>query len=175
MIEIFPVKVIDEEIYKEPPSVLIGTIDKFVQIFRKPNLVKNLFGLTNSLGPPDLIIQDELHLISGPLGSLTGLYELAIDELCSTSAGPAKIIGSTATIRRAEDQIRSLYNRTAFQFPPAALDAENSGFAKTDNEKTQQIANNIIAERMSAMSILFIVYTNKMSVSTSVNIKGMTT
>ena len=80
LIEIFPVKVIDEEIYKEPPSVLIGTIDKFVQIFRKPNLVKNLFGLTNSLGPPDLIIQDELHLISGPLGSMAGAIEHIIDE-----------------------------------------------------------------------------------------------
>ena len=80
LIEIFPVKVIDEEIYKEPPSVLIGTIDKFVQIFRKPNLVKNLFGLTNNLGPPDLIIQDELHLISGPLGSMAGAIEHIIDE-----------------------------------------------------------------------------------------------
>ena len=57
LIEIFPVKVIDEEIYKEPPSVLIGTIDKFVQIFRKPNLVKNLFGLTNSLGPHILLFK----------------------------------------------------------------------------------------------------------------------
>ena len=112
LIEIFPVKVIDEEIYKEPPSVLIGTIDKFVQIFRKPNLVKNLFGLTNSLGPPDLIIQDELHLISGPLGSMAGAIEHIIDEY----ADNPKIIASTATIQDAPEQILGLYERESCLF-----------------------------------------------------------
>ena len=63
---------------------------------------------------------------------MTGLYETAIDELCKTDDGPVKIIGSTATIRRANDQVKSLFDRRAFQFPPAALDAENSGFATLD-------------------------------------------
>ena len=94
------------------------------------------FWLWKYISPSDLIIQDELHLISGPLGSMTGLYETAIDELCRTEEGPVKIIGSTATIRRANDQVKSLFNRRAFQFPPAALDAENSGFATLD--KTAQ-------------------------------------
>src|SRR5262249_38071611 len=82
--------------------------------------------------PPDLIIQDELHLISGPLGSLAGLYEVAIDELCRRDAIRPKLIGSTATIRRAEEQIRALFDRTTYQFPSPGLDASNSGFAVTD-------------------------------------------
>ena len=82
-----------------------------------------------SYAPPDLIIQDELHLISGPLGSIAGLYEVAIDELCRRDAVRPKIVGSTATIRRAEDQIQALFDRETYQFPAPGLDAGNSGFA----------------------------------------------
>lgn len=124
-----PFLTVDEQIYAEVPSLLIGTVDKFAQITRNEKC-GSLFGTASDRLPPDLIIQDELHLISGPLGSLTGIYELAIDELCRTEEGRAKIIGSTATIRRAEEQVRALFDRKAFQFPPAAIDADNNGFAK---------------------------------------------
>lgn len=126
-----PFLTVDEQIYRNPPSLLIGTVDKFAQITRNKKCAA-LFGLAPASQPPDLVIQDELHLISGPLGSLTGLYETAIDELCKTSEGRVKIIGSTATIRRAEEQVNALFARDAFQFPPAAINADNSGFAKTD-------------------------------------------
>ncbi len=84
--------------------------------------------------PPDLIIQDELHLISGPLGTLVGLYETAVDLLCSVKIdgewiGP-KVVASTATIRRAHDQIIRLFNRRLQVFPPSGISASDSWFGK---------------------------------------------
>jgi len=128
-----PIWTIDEEVYRNAPSLVIGTVDKFAQIVRRLE-TRVLFGRGTKQSAPDLIIQDELHLISGPLGSIAGLYEVAIDELCRRDAIRAKVIGSTATIRRAEDQIRALFDRTTYQFPPPGLDASNSGFAVTDVE-----------------------------------------
>lgn len=86
------------------------------------------------LRPPDLIIQDELHLITGPLGSLTGLYETAVDELCSWTADGQrvrpKVVASTATVRRAADQAHTLFQRDLDVFPPQGLDAADSFFAR---------------------------------------------
>ena len=83
--------------------------------------------------PPDLIIQDELHLIAGPLGSLFGLYETAIDELASWTVDGVecrpKIVASTATIRRAEHQTYALFCRRLAVFPPQVIDAGDSFFA----------------------------------------------
>ena len=126
-----PLWTIDEEVYREAPSLLIGTVDKFAQIVRNMN-TRVLFGGGTNSSPPDLIIQDELHLISGPLGSMAGLYETAIDELCRRGQTKPKIIGSTATIRRAQEQIRALFDRETYQFPAPGLDASNSGFAVVD-------------------------------------------
>jgi len=85
------------------------------------------------LRPPDLIIQDELHLISGPLGTLVGLYEAAIDRLASVSIGGAvvrpKVIASTATIRRADRQVAEVFARDLAIFPPSGLDASDNFFS----------------------------------------------
>ncbi|MEQ9504134.1 MAG: helicase-related protein [Deltaproteobacteria bacterium] len=129
-----PVWTIDEDIYREAPSLVIGTVDKFAQIVRKPD-TGILFARDSSRSPPDLIIQDELHLISGPLGTMTGLYETAIDEICAHIGSRPKVVGSTATIRRAKDQVQHLFARKTFQFPPPGLDASNSGFAVYDPTK----------------------------------------
>ena len=85
--------------------------------------------------PPELIIQDELHLITGPLGSLMGIYEAAVDYLCSRTGHRPKTVASTATIRRYQDQIRGLFDREARQFPPPGLIAGDSFFAAENREK----------------------------------------
>lgn len=98
------------------------------------------FGRAVNVGrhaPPDLILQDELHLIEGPLGSMVGLYESAVDMLASLAAGGrrthAKYIASTATVRNAETQVRSLFVRDLQVFPPPGLTADDSFFARTGN------------------------------------------
>lgn len=162
-----PIVVVDEEIYRLLPALVIATVDKFAQMpWRGP--VQMLFGRVNGycprhgyrspdledadrhnsyrefpavktqpvqpLRPPDLIIQDELHLISGPLGTLVGLYETAIDHLCEWRAGAntimPKIIASTATIRRAQNQVHHLYVRKVNIFPPSGLDVEDNFFSR---------------------------------------------
>jgi len=86
--------------------------------------------------PPELIIQDELHLISGPLGTLSGLYETAIDLLCTYTDDSGKeirpkVVASTATIRRADDQVQGLFAREVRLFPPPGLQAGDSFFAQS--------------------------------------------
>ena len=125
--EALPLQVIDEGLYQHPPTLLIGTIDKFAQIAWQEKMQAFFRGRG-----PELIIQDELHLISGPLGSIDGLYEMALDEIFRSHGHQPKIIASTATIRRAKAQCMALYCRDVRQFPPPGIDAEDSYFSKTD-------------------------------------------
>ena len=138
-----PLQVIDDDIYERPDSIVIGTVDKFAMLPWRPE-ARSLFGFRRDkrVTPPELIIQDELHLISGPLGSMAGHYETLIYELCKNklqsgdAIGP-KIIASTATITRATDQIHSLYGcrpENVFLFPAQCIDAGESFFARIDNE-----------------------------------------
>ncbi|WP_328669322.1 helicase-related protein [Streptomyces sp. NBC_00328] len=122
-----PVHLIDEAVYDARPTLVIATVDKFASMPWRPatSALFNLDDPDDATPPPELIVQDELHLISGPLGTLTGLYETAVDAL----ADRPKVIASTATIRRAADQGRHLFARGVRQFPPAGLDARDSWFA----------------------------------------------
>ncbi|KKW65701.1 helicase [Mycolicibacterium elephantis] len=130
-----PAYVVDQDIYRVRPELLLGTVDKFAQMAWNEK-VRSLFARDGVGTPPSLIIQDELHLISGPLGSIVGLYEAAIDAACGrlTSEGVIrgrpKVIASTATIRRADRQIRAVFDRRAEQFPPPGIDPDQSFFAE---------------------------------------------
>ncbi|MDR1241463.1 MAG: helicase [Deltaproteobacteria bacterium] len=135
---LLPLYVVDEDIYEMRPDLVIGTVDKFAMLAWKPE-ARALFGIgidgDRVYSPPGLIIQDELHLISGPLGSMVGLYESVIEELCTDRQdqriAKPKIIGSTATIRNYTEQIRGLYAREHTSlFPPPGLDADDSFFAR---------------------------------------------
>lgn len=125
-----PVHIVDEDVYRELPSLIISTVDKFAMLPWKRD-VGRLLGVhtddPHTIGP-DLVVQDELHLISGPMGTMVGLYETAIDAVCAREA-PPKIVASTATIRMAHDQVRAVFARDARQFPPPALSQRDSWFA----------------------------------------------
>ena len=126
-----PIQIIDDELYNSPPTLLFGTVDKFAMM-AWDGRVGAFFGLHSDNRAPELIIQDELHLISGALGTMVGLYETAVDGLASMKGVKPKVIASTATIRRAKEQCSVLYNREVVQFPAPGLDAEDSFFAKED-------------------------------------------
>jgi len=151
-----PVLAVDDPIYRRLPAFLIATVDKFANLpwvgesaglfgrvqrydkdgFYGPSKPGRGRPLSGPLPPPDLVIQDELHLISGPLGTMVGLYETAIDALCAQSPSGEgvrpKIVASTATVRRAERQIRGLFCRSAVEiFPPPGPDRRDSFFALT--------------------------------------------
>ncbi|OBF70431.1 helicase [Mycobacterium sp. 852002-51613_SCH5001154] len=136
--ETLPVHVVDEDIYDARPAIVIGTVDKFATMAWQP-AARKLFGLGEQgervFSPPGLIIQDELHLISGPLGSMVGLYEPVIDDLTTERRDgksiQSKIIASTATVRRYEDQIKGLFGRDKVAlFPPHGLEEGRSFFAE---------------------------------------------
>ena len=128
-----PIQVVDEALYHNPPSMLIGTVDKFARLAWLEK-TRAFFG-DGKFNPPSLIIQDELHLISGPLGTIAGIYEAGIDTLIRQSGGRAKVIAATATIRSAEQQNRRLFGREVQIFPPPGIDESDSFFSREDKSK----------------------------------------
>lgn len=126
-----PVSSVDDDIYENPPTVLIGTVDKFAR-FPWEDRAGSMLGAGADPGP-SLIIQDELHLISGPLGTIMGLYEAAFDVVMQKHGARPKVVASTATIRRAEQQVLGVFGRPVAVFPPSGLDADDSYFVRFDH------------------------------------------
>ena len=124
-----PCNVVDEALYAEPPTMLVATVDKFARLAWEER-ANAFFGGTRHL-PPELIIQDELHLIAGALGSIAGLYEAAIDTVVQSRGLYPKYIASTATIRTASRQVKRLYGRDVAVFPPPGISCDDSFFART--------------------------------------------
>ena len=99
------------------------------------NMINRTTPLPNSLPSPELIIQDELHLIEGPLGSMVGFYETVVEELIREGRDNRipKYIASTATIRAAEGQVRSLFTRDLNLFPPKGPTWKDRGLIREDD------------------------------------------
>lgn len=156
-----PVYVVDEDVYRHRPTLIIATSDKFAALPWRDE-AGALFNLRSATDQPrpDLIIQDELHLISGPLGTLAGLYETAVDLLAAEAGHRPKVIASTATIRRAADQARALFDRRVFQFPPQGLDARDSYFAveATSDRRGSRLYVGLMAPGTSHTSVLVRAY-----------------
>jgi hypothetical protein len=180
-----PIVAVDEPIYRRLPCFLIATVDKFAampwtgqvgaffgQVDRSDK--DGFYGpcepgkgnpLPAPLLPPDLVIQDELHLISGPMGTMVGLYEAALDELCSRQVGDKKvrpkIVASTATVRRAHSQIQALFNRSQVDiFPPPGPERRDSFFAHTHTteQSPARLYVGIAAQGRSAKRVMLRTY-----------------
>ncbi|MED1738111.1 DISARM system helicase DrmA [Bacillus swezeyi] len=159
-----PVYLVDEEIYRKAPSIIISTVDKLARL-PWDEKTANIFGRVDrycekcgyiangeshktrhnnpsakvyqvkEFYPPELIIQDELHLITGPLGTIYGLYETAVENLCTAKIKekiyPPKYIAATATIKNAGEQVKKVFGRlSSSQFPPSGLSIEDSFFGR---------------------------------------------
>lgn len=181
-----PVLGVDDQIYRRLPCFLIATVDKFASL-PWTGETGGLLGLVDrhdnqgfyssalqqrgsnieggKLPAPDLIIQDELHLISGPMGTIAGLYEGAIDALCERQVDGEivrpKIIASTATVRRADKQIQALFNRRNVRiFPPQGPNVRDSFFAvtKSPEESPPRLYLGVAAQGRSSKVILLRTY-----------------
>lgn len=189
-----PVYLIDEEIYRRTPSVIISTVDKFARL-PWDETTATLFGKVNRFCekcgfiaegedhagfhrnpnakvvdvdpfyPPELIIQDELHLITGPLGTIYGSYETAIEELSSVYLNNKKIkpkyVAATATIKHADEQVKRIFGRTeSKQFPPAGLEIEDSFYGKEIDVKDNpfRLYSGICVSGHSMKTVLLRVY-----------------
>lgn len=157
-----PFSLFDEDIYKYPPTLLFGTVDKFAALANKVENnstqrnvdSRRFFGkgwagknINRECLPPELVIQDELHLLLGPLGTAVGLFEKAIDKLCSFTNEQneiikPKIITSTATTRNTDKQIFALFNRRSEIFPKQGITADDSFFAYYERDASSTYISN---------------------------------
>ena len=179
-----PVLFVDEQIYRELPAFLVATVDKFAMLpwrgetgmfFGRAGWRegRRFYGpldqppsgarrLPTGLEPPELIVQDELHLISGPLGTMVGLYETAIETLCRGRGDQAtlpKVIAATATVRQATEQIRALFARTEpAVFPPPGIDDGETFFARVDHHSPGRLYIGLAAPGRAMKALLLRAY-----------------
>ena len=131
-----PLKYIDENIYSSKPTLLFATVDKFAQLYSSNHA--ELLRPNNDIETPDLIIQDEMHLLVGALGSIVGFYESIIEKLCSKGKRFPKIIAATATTRNTSELIKKLYDREAAIFPPQGLDYSDNYFSLVEKSASKR-------------------------------------
>jgi hypothetical protein len=182
-----PVLFVDDQIYRELPCFVVATVDKLAMLpwrgrtaglfgrvhsrvgrefygaLDSPAPKKGSKALPSGLLPPDLIVQDELHLIAGPLGTMVGLYETAVEELSAREVDGQrvlpKLLASTATVRRAHQQVRSLFGRASMQvFPPAGIDDSETFFAHVDQAHSGRLYVGVAAPGRALKAVLIRTY-----------------
>lgn len=150
-----PFTPIDDDIYLNPPTVLLATVDKIARLAHNPWAksvdpsesseiarlynCRTLFAFDGVNRAPDLIIQDELHLLTGPLGTTAGLIESTMDVLWGSMGHKPKYVAATATIRGADRDVRLMFGRSLNVFPPPVAKASDNFFAKEDHQNPGRI------------------------------------
>lgn len=157
-----PLSYIDEQIYAQKPTLLFATVDKFAQLYSGQQY--KLLHPDGNIDTPDLIIQDELHLLVGALGSIVGFYESIIEKLCSKGGRLPKIVAATATTRNTSELIKKLYNREAAVFPPQGLEYSDNYFSHVEENDSKRrhlglisaecVSSNMAEIRLTSLLIL---------------------
>ncbi|MGW6783112.1 helicase-related protein [Streptomyces sp. NPDC054987] len=146
-----PVGVVDDVLYEEPPTILLATVDKFARLQFKPE-AGSLLGLDTVFRQPSLIIQDELHLLSGPLGTTVAVFDAVIKMLLGKHGSQPKIVASTATIRASEEQVRGLYGRDVALYPPTGLEGDQTFFSRPVNSGEGRLYIGLMPQSVSQAS-----------------------
>lgn len=146
-----PVCVVDEMLYETPPTILLATVDKFARLQFLPEAGR-LLGLNTAFRQPSMIIQDELHLLSGPLGTTVAVFDAVIQILLSAGGSTPKIIASTATIRASDEQVRGLYGREVALYPPSGLDDDRTFFSRPIASGEGRLYLGLMPQALSQMS-----------------------
>ena len=99
-----------------------------------------------------MIIQDELHLLSGPLGTTVAVFDAVIQLLLTAEEDLPKIIASTATIRASDEQVRGLYGREVALYPPSGLDDDRTFFSQPVGSGEGRLYVGLMPQSLSQMS-----------------------
>lgn len=146
-----PVQVVDEDLYESPPTVVLATVDKFARLQFNTD-AGSLLGLGTPYRQPSLVIQDELHLLSGPLGTTVGAFDAVIQVLLTQGGSSPKLVASTATIRASQDQVRGLYGREVRLYPPSGLDDDRTFFSRPVQSGEGRLYLGLMPQSLSQMS-----------------------
>ncbi|PWJ26063.1 helicase-like protein [Branchiibius hedensis] len=146
-----PVVVVDELIYEQPPTILLATVDKFARLQFNPD-ASRILGLGTTYRQPSMIIQDELHLLSGPLGTTVAVFDAVIQLLLSRGGSTPKIVASTATIRASDEQVKGLYGRKVALYPPSGLDGDRTFFSQPVSSGVGRLYVGLMPQALSQMS-----------------------
>lgn len=148
-----PLAVVDDVLYDAPPTILLATVDKFARLQFNPRAGR-LLGLNTNFRQPSIIIQDELHLLSGPLGTTVAVFDAVIQLLLMRSGSSPKIVSSTATIRASAEQVRGLYGREVALYPPSGLDDDKTFFSRPADSGEGRLYLGLMPQSISQASAL---------------------